>query len=153
MKLAMLQNSDVMEKNGCRIWTQRPKIIWKQVVLFQHKIKVNFVDLCYFIQHCYREVTCSLFERWSNRIDIFRLIIAFKNIMIALENLSIAEVLGLRYFGTGYLNHEEYTEYIRYTSLGESFLNASANFALSGGLDYRTMLEEDTDNAIYLRTM
>ena len=35
MKSAILQNSDVMEKNGCRIRTQRPKIIWKQLVLFQ----------------------------------------------------------------------------------------------------------------------
>ena len=46
MKLAILQNSDVMEKNGFRIRTQRPKIIRKQVVLFQDEKKVNFVDLC-----------------------------------------------------------------------------------------------------------
>ena len=46
MKLAILQNSDVMEKNGFRIRTQRPKIIQKQVVLFQDEKKVNFVDLC-----------------------------------------------------------------------------------------------------------
>ena len=45
MKLAILRNSDVMEENGFRIRTQRPKIIQKQVVLFQDK-KVNFVDLC-----------------------------------------------------------------------------------------------------------
>ena len=35
MKLAILGNSDVMEKNGFRIRSQRPKIIWKQLVLFQ----------------------------------------------------------------------------------------------------------------------
>ena len=40
MKLAILQNSDVMEKNGFRIRTQRPKIKLKQVVLFQDKKKV-----------------------------------------------------------------------------------------------------------------
>ena len=40
MKLAILQNSDVMEKNGFQIRTQRPKIIQKQVVLFQDKKKL-----------------------------------------------------------------------------------------------------------------
>ena len=43
MKLVILQNSDVMEKNGFRIRTQRPQIVRKQVVLFQDK---QFVDLC-----------------------------------------------------------------------------------------------------------
>ena len=53
MKLTILQNSDVIEKkNGFRIRTQRPKIIQKQVVLFQDNLrKVNFVDLCGYYLH------------------------------------------------------------------------------------------------------
>ena len=39
MKLEILQNSDVMEKNGFQIRNQRPKIKQKQVVLFQDKKK------------------------------------------------------------------------------------------------------------------
>ena len=35
MKLAILQNSDVMKKNGFRIRTQRPQIIWEQLFLSQ----------------------------------------------------------------------------------------------------------------------
>ena len=49
MKLAILQNSDMMEKNGFQIRTPLPEIVWKQVVLFQDKNLVTFVDLCYFI--------------------------------------------------------------------------------------------------------
>ena len=41
MKLAILRNSDVMEKKGFQIRTQRPKIVWKQVVLFQDKKYMN----------------------------------------------------------------------------------------------------------------
>ena len=48
MKLAILRNSDVMEKNGFRIRTQRPKIVWKQVVLLQDK---KLVDLCYQLKY------------------------------------------------------------------------------------------------------
>ena len=42
MKLAILRNSDVMEKNGFRIRTQRPKIVWKQVVYFLDKKLTEF---------------------------------------------------------------------------------------------------------------
>ena len=44
MKLATLQNSDVMEKNQCLIQIQQPKI--SQVLLVLSNVQI-FVGLCY----------------------------------------------------------------------------------------------------------
>ena len=44
MKLAILQNSDVIEKNGCQIRTQRPKISKDLLVPSNAQV---FVALCY----------------------------------------------------------------------------------------------------------
>ena len=49
MKLAILQNSDVMEKNGFQIRTQRLKIIQKQGVLFQDKKKSTLLTCEIFV--------------------------------------------------------------------------------------------------------
>ena len=46
MKLAILQNSDVIEKNGCQIRTQRPKISKGLLVPSNAQIFVALCNLC-----------------------------------------------------------------------------------------------------------
>ena len=63
MKLAILQNSDVMEKNGFRIRTQRPKIVWKPVVLLQDK---KLVDLCNVTMRSQLNPCCHVQLTWKH---------------------------------------------------------------------------------------
>lgn len=71
-------------------------------------------------------------------IFVFRLLIAYKNILCAVENFSIATVYGLYYFGRGRLGLESFSMYVHYDSLAQDYLVATQHFSLIIHEDYRT---------------
>ena len=42
-----------------------------------------------------------------------RYLIAYKNLLRAIENIGIAVVYGIRYYGTGRITHDNYVQFIR----------------------------------------
>ncbi|KAJ9577047.1 hypothetical protein L9F63_006395, partial [Diploptera punctata] len=61
---------------------------------------------------------------------VWRLLIAYKNILCALENFSIATVYGLYYFGRGKLGLENFANFVRYDSLAQDYLVATQRLLL-----------------------
>jgi hypothetical protein len=64
------------------------------------------------------------------------LLIAYKNIICAVENFSIATVYGLYYFGRGRLGLESFSMFVRYDSLAQDYLMATQHFLLVIYEDY-----------------
>jgi hypothetical protein len=58
------------------------------------------------------------------------LLIAYKNIVCAVENFSIATVYGLYYFGRGNLGTESFSMFVRYDSLAQNYFMAIQHFSL-----------------------
>ena len=46
--------------------------------------------------------------------SLFRYLIAYKNLLRAIENIGIAVVYGIRYYGTGRITHDNYVQFIRH---------------------------------------
>ncbi|XP_033611163.1 Ca(2+)/calmodulin-responsive adenylate cyclase isoform X3 [Cryptotermes secundus] len=61
---------------------------------------------------------------------VWRLLIAYKNIICAVENFSIATVYGLYYFGRGNLGTESFSMFVRYDSLAQNYFTATQHFSL-----------------------
>ncbi|KDR12137.1 Atrial natriuretic peptide receptor B [Zootermopsis nevadensis] len=61
---------------------------------------------------------------------VWRFLIAYKNIICAVENFSIATVYGLYYFGRGQLGLESFSMFVRYDSLAQDYLTATQHFSL-----------------------
>jgi len=59
----------------------------------------------------------------------FRPLIAYMNIIRAIENYSVAMVYGLYYFGKGSLTQGSYNKYITFDSLASDYLNATKSFS------------------------
>lgn len=87
-----------------------------------------------------------LIRRLSQRIGlsvakpVWRQIIAYKNLIEALENISIATILGLGFFITGSLNRTDYREFIRTNSLSQEHLLSAKHF-----LQSEYLLPEETE--------
>ena len=45
-----------------------------------------------------------------------RYLIAYKNLLRAIENIGIAVVYGIRYYGTGRITHDNYVQFIRHNT-------------------------------------
>jgi hypothetical protein len=58
----------------------------------------------------------------------YRQIIAYKNLIEALEHISIAMILALGFFINGTLNHIDYREFIRTNSLSQEHLLSAKHF-------------------------
>ena len=54
--------------------------------------------------------------------------IAYKNLLRAIENIGIAVVYGIRYYGTGRITHDNYVQFIRHDALGFEYIDQSKNF-------------------------
>lgn len=74
-------------------------------------------------------------------IFVFRLLIAYKNIICAVENFSIATVYGLYYFGRGGLGLESFSMFVHYDSLAQDYLMATQHFSLIIHEEYRSFQE------------
>jgi hypothetical protein len=62
--------------------------------------------------------------------SVCRLLIAYKNIICAVENFSIATVYGLYYFGRGNLGTDSFSMFVRYDSLAQNYFSATQHFSL-----------------------
>ena len=64
----------------------------------------------------------------STGISFNRYLIAYKNLLRAIENIGIAVVYGIRYYGTGRITHDNYVQFIRHDALGFEYIDQSKNF-------------------------
>ena len=60
---------------------------------------------------------------------VWRPLLAYKNMIRAIEHLGISMVFGEQYFGRGDLDQSSYIEFVTNDALGQDFLNSSQNFA------------------------
>jgi len=67
-----------------------------------------------------------------------RLLIAYKNIICAVENFSIATVYGLYYFGRGRLGLESFSMFVHHDSLAQDYFMATQHFSLIIHEEYRS---------------
>ncbi|XP_069680414.1 uncharacterized protein [Periplaneta americana] len=74
--------------------------------------------------------------RQTSVSGVWRLLIAYKNILCAVENFSIASVYGLYYFVKGNLGLESFSMFVRYDSLAQDYLAATQHFSLVIYEDY-----------------
>ena len=63
-----------------------------------------------------------------SKIFVSRYLIAYKNLLRAIENIGIAVVYGIRYYGTGRITHDNYVQFIRHDALGFEYIDQSKNF-------------------------
>jgi len=66
--------------------------------------------------------------RGTNSSAVWRYLIAYKNLLRAIENIGIAVVYGIRYYGKGSITHDNYVQFIRHDTLGFEYLEQSKNF-------------------------
>ena len=51
-----------------------------------------------------------------------------QNLLRAIENLGIAVVYGIRYYGRGNITDENYVQFIKHDTISSEYLNQSRNF-------------------------
>ena len=78
---------------------------------------------------CIRDSPLDPCAQRSWLVNCFRLLIAYKNVLNAVDNLSIANVYGFMYFGQGALAASTLGTYVRHDTLGHEFLTASQHFS------------------------
>ena len=59
----------------------------------------------------------------------FRYLIAFKNLLRAIENIGIVSVYGIKYFTTGKVTQENFIKYVEHDTLIWEYLNSSIHLA------------------------
>ena len=64
----------------------------------------------------------------TNSSSVWRYLIGYKNLLRAIENLGIAVVYGIRYYGQGNLTEDNYVQFIKHDTLSSEYLNQSKNF-------------------------
>ncbi|GLH12245.1 Atrial natriuretic peptide receptor 1 [Gryllus bimaculatus] len=87
----------------------------------------------------------------TDNSGVWRLLIAFKNILRAIENMGIAVVYGINYFGRGSLKTNNYINYVRHEALGSDLLNSSFTYVPSLKASYRRLTANMTDYGFILR--
>ena len=60
---------------------------------------------------------------------LFRYLIAFKNLLRAIENIGIVSVYGIKYFTTGKVTQENFIKYVEHDTLIWEYLNSSIHLA------------------------
>ncbi|XP_037085073.1 uncharacterized protein LOC119105707 isoform X2 [Pollicipes pollicipes] len=73
------------------------------------------------------QLTREIKEKDSS--GVWRPLLAYKNLIRAIEHLGISMVFGEEYFGRGDLDHNSYLSFVTNDALGQDFLNASKSFA------------------------
>ncbi|MPC18993.1 hypothetical protein E2C01_011896 [Portunus trituberculatus] len=85
-------------------------------IAFYNKANYIFLD----------QLTSEINEK--DAAGVWRPLLAYKNIIRAIEHLGISMVFGLQYFGRGALNQKSYIAFVTNDALGYDFLNTSQNF-------------------------
>ncbi|CRK87152.1 CLUMA_CG000961, isoform A [Clunio marinus] len=75
----------------------------------------------------------------SDKSGIWRYLIGFKNLIRSIENIGVAAVYGINYYGRGHLSTDAYVNYIKYDALGRDLLNSSFTYVASLRRDYRNL--------------
>ena len=57
-----------------------------------------------------------------------RYLVAYKNLLKAIENLGIAEVYGVSYYADGSMSDQNYNFFLRHDTLHQEYLNQSKIF-------------------------
>lgn len=73
---------------------------------------------------------------------VWRPLLAYKNMIRAIEHLGISMVFGEQYFGRGDLDQSSYIAFVTNDALGQDFLNASQNFAFWIGTRYKALQKD-----------
>ncbi|XP_042887708.1 uncharacterized protein LOC122263374 [Penaeus japonicus] len=73
---------------------------------------------------------------------VWRPLLAYKNMIRAIEHLGISMVFGEQYFGRGDLDQSSYIAFVTNDALGQDFLNASQNFAFWIGTRYQALQKD-----------
>ena len=76
--------------------------------------------------------------------------IAYKNLLRAIENIGIAVVYGIRYYGTGRITHDNYVQFIRHDALGFEYIDQSKNFVPQVRKDYEALKSHGKDFPILM---
>ena len=84
------------------------------VILYVHNISS--------LDHLSQEI------KLTNSSAVWRYLIGYKNLLRAIENLGIAVVYGIRYYGQGNLTADNYVQFIKHDTLSSAYLNQSINF-------------------------
>ncbi|XP_035704900.1 uncharacterized protein LOC110846831 [Folsomia candida] len=61
--------------------------------------------------------------------DVWRYLLAYKNLLRSVENFGISVVYGINYFGRGQITRPNHIEFIRKDTLGMEYFNSSMEFA------------------------
>jgi hypothetical protein len=77
----------------------------------------------------------------SDKSGIWRYLIGFKNLIRSIENIGVAAVYGINYYGRGYLEVEGggYVNYIKHDALGKDLLNSSLTYVPRLKLLYKNL--------------
>ena len=63
--------------------------------------------------------------KMTNSSAVWRYLIGYKNLLRAIENLGIAVVYGIRYYGQGNITEDNYVQFIKHDTISSEYLNQS----------------------------
>ena len=98
-------------------WNQINQQIRRLEVGTSFKLRIYIFDFLSTTSH-YRDI-----------ILFFRYLIAFKNLLRAIENIGIVSVYGIKYFTTGKVTQENFIKYVEHDTLIWEYLNSSIHLA------------------------
>ncbi|XP_054287526.1 uncharacterized protein LOC129003258 [Macrosteles quadrilineatus] len=82
----------------------------------------------------YNTVNAALLSHLTAQIKetdnsgVWRLLIAFKNLLRSIENFGISMVYGINYFGAGNLHGKSYIKFVKHSFIGQDVLNATFHY-------------------------
>ena len=68
--------------------------------------------------------------KMTNSSAVWRYLIGYKNLLRAIENLGIAVVYGIRYYGQGNITEDNYVQFIKHDTISSEYLNQSRKFVV-----------------------
>jgi len=81
----------------------------------------------------------------TNSSAVWRYLIGYKNLLRAIENLGIAVVYGIRYYGQGNITEDNYIQFIKHDTLSSEYLNQSKNFVPQVRADFEKIKTEGSE--------
>ncbi|KAG8222411.1 hypothetical protein J437_LFUL004870, partial [Ladona fulva] len=129
----------------------------KQLEAFREKISSEESSILEVLQW-YNTVNAAMLDHLTNHIKeadnsgVWRLLIAFKNLLRSIENGGISMVYGINYFGRGELRGDNYIQYVRHDALSGDLLKGALNFVPMLQLSYMELRKSmDGFNEVHRR--
>ncbi|XP_056644589.1 receptor-type guanylate cyclase gcy-8 isoform X2 [Diorhabda carinulata] len=91
----------------------------------------------------YTSLNAALLEHLTQQIKendnsgVWRYLLAFKNLLKSIESTGISMVYGVNYFGQGYLQKQNYINYITHDAIAKDLLNTSLNYVSQMKQEYQ----------------